>query len=129
MIIYATGWGSMIIIGYALGIADIIHSDGARAWWPATLWTAAGVIAGQTAIALGIAPTMLPVAVGNAVALGNFLCVARRAAHVHVGGGGGQGRPGHAPPPGQHRRAHRSPELARPSPRRSRPHSRTGTRR
>ena len=75
MIIYTTGWGSMIIIGYALGIADIIHSDGAHAWWPATLWTAAGVIAGQTAIALGIAPTMLPVAVGNAVALGNFLCV------------------------------------------------------
>jgi diguanylate cyclase (GGDEF)-like protein len=74
-IIYATGWGSMIIIGYALGIADVIHSDGARAWWPATLWTAAGVVAGQTAIALGIAPTMLPVAVGNAVALGNFICV------------------------------------------------------
>jgi diguanylate cyclase (GGDEF)-like protein len=75
LIIYATGWGSMIVVGYALGIAEVIHSEGSRAWWPATLWTAAGVIAGQVAIATGLAPTMLPVAVGNAVALGNFICV------------------------------------------------------
>jgi diguanylate cyclase (GGDEF)-like protein len=76
LIIYATGWGSMIIVGYALGIADVIHSDGERAWWPATVWTAAGVLSGQVAIGLGIAPSMLPVAVGNAVALGNFILVA-----------------------------------------------------
>ncbi|MGZ6995766.1 MAG: diguanylate cyclase domain-containing protein [Acidimicrobiia bacterium] len=75
LIVYATGWGSMIIIGYALGIADVIHSDGARAWGPATLWTATGVTAGQIAIAVGIAPTMLPVDIGNAVAFGNFICV------------------------------------------------------
>ncbi len=75
LIIYATGWGSMIVVGYALGIAEVIHSEGSRAWWPATLWTAAGVLAGQAAIALGVAPTMLPVAVGNAVALGNFICL------------------------------------------------------
>jgi diguanylate cyclase (GGDEF)-like protein len=75
VIIYATGWGSMIIIGYALGIADIIHSDGERAWLPASIWTSAGVLCGQIAIGLGIAPTMLPVAVGNAVALGNLICV------------------------------------------------------
>lgn len=75
LIIYATGWGSMIVIGYALGIADLIHSDGSRAWLPATIWTGAGVLAGQIAIATGIAPSMLPVDVGNAVALGNFICV------------------------------------------------------
>jgi diguanylate cyclase (GGDEF)-like protein len=75
LIIYATGWGSMIIVGYALGIADVIHTEGSRAWLPATLWTAFGVVAGQIAIAAGIAPSMLPVDVGNAVALGNFICV------------------------------------------------------
>jgi diguanylate cyclase (GGDEF)-like protein len=75
LIIYATGWGSMIIIGYALGIADIIHTEGARAWRPAVLWSAAGVLAGQIAIATGVAPSLLPVAVGNAVATGSFICV------------------------------------------------------
>ena len=76
LIIYSTGWGPMICLGYTLGIADVIHSDGQRAWWPATLWTGAGVLAGQIAIGIGVAPTMLPVAVGNAVALGNFILVA-----------------------------------------------------
>jgi diguanylate cyclase (GGDEF)-like protein len=75
LIIYATGWGSMIVIGYALGIADVIHSEGARAWRPASLWAAAGVLAGQIAIATGVAPSMLPDDVGNAVALGNLICV------------------------------------------------------
>jgi len=75
LIIYTTGWGSMIIVGYAVGIADVIHHEGTRAWWPATLWTAAGVLAGQLAIEMGIAPTMLPVGVGNAVAVGNLICV------------------------------------------------------
>src|SRR4051794_21151356 len=75
LIIYATGWGSMIVVGYAIGIADVIHSDGRRAWLPASAWATAGVVAGQIAIATGFAPSMLPVDVGNAVALGNLICV------------------------------------------------------
>ncbi len=75
LIIYATGWGSMIVVGYALGIADVIHSEGSRAWRPASLWAAAGVLAGQVAIATGVAPSMLPTDVGNAVAIGNLICV------------------------------------------------------
>ncbi len=75
VIVYAMGWGPMIIIGYALGIADVIHSEGSRAWLPATLWAGAGVIGGQVAIEAGLAPTMLPVDVGNAVAVGSFICV------------------------------------------------------
>jgi diguanylate cyclase (GGDEF)-like protein len=75
VIIYATGWGSMIVIGYALGIADVIHEEGSRAWRPACLWTVVGVLAGQIAIATGVAPSLLPVDVGNAVAAGNLICV------------------------------------------------------
>ncbi len=76
MIIYATGWGPMIVIGYALGIADVIHAEGSDAWLPATLWTLCGVITGQILIATGFAPTMLPIGVGNAVAFGNFVIAA-----------------------------------------------------
>jgi diguanylate cyclase (GGDEF)-like protein len=75
LIIYSTGWGSMIVVGYAIGIADVIHSDGQRAWLPASVWATAGVVAGQIAIETGFAPSMLPVDVGNAVALGNLICV------------------------------------------------------
>ena len=76
MIIYATGWGPMIVIGYALGIADVIHNEGSDAWWPATIWTALGVLTGQILIATGVAPTMLPIGVGNAVAFGNLVIAA-----------------------------------------------------
>jgi diguanylate cyclase (GGDEF)-like protein len=76
LIIYAIGWGPMIVIGYALGIADVIHTEGSDAWWPATVWAFLGVVAGQVCIALDVAPTMLPDGVGNAVALGGFLCAA-----------------------------------------------------
>jgi diguanylate cyclase (GGDEF)-like protein len=64
------------VIGYALGIADVIHAEGSDAWAPATLWALLGVVAGQAAIAFDIAPTMLPVDVGNAVAVGGFICAA-----------------------------------------------------
>ena len=47
LIIYTIGWGPMIVIGYALGIADVIHAEGSDAWWPATLWALLGVVAGQ----------------------------------------------------------------------------------
>jgi diguanylate cyclase (GGDEF)-like protein len=76
MIIYTIGWGPMIVIGYAIGIADIIHHEGSDAWWPATIWTFLGVVAGQICIATGIAPSMLPIGVGNAVAFGNFVMAA-----------------------------------------------------
>ncbi len=75
-IIYATGWGPMIGIGYALGIADVIHHEGSDAWWPATTWTFLGLVTGQILISTGFAPTMLPVDVGNAVALASFVMVA-----------------------------------------------------
>jgi diguanylate cyclase (GGDEF)-like protein len=76
LIIYTIGWGPMIVIGYALGIADVIHAEGSDAWGPATIWAALGVVAGQILIATDVAPTMLPIGVGNAVALGGFLCAA-----------------------------------------------------
>lgn len=76
LIIYTIGWGPMIVIGYALGIADVIHAEGSEAWGPATIWAALGIVVGQIFIAADIAPTMLPIGVGNAVALGGFLCAA-----------------------------------------------------
>jgi diguanylate cyclase (GGDEF)-like protein len=75
-IIYAVGWGPILVIGYALGIADVIHSEGSDAWWPATVWAFLGLVAGQILVGIGFAPTMLPIGVGNAVAMGNFICAA-----------------------------------------------------
>jgi diguanylate cyclase (GGDEF)-like protein len=74
LIIYTVGWGPMIVIGYAVGIADVIHAEGSEAWGPASFWSFAGVVTGQVLIATDVAPTFLPIGVGNAVALGGFLC-------------------------------------------------------
>jgi diguanylate cyclase (GGDEF)-like protein len=76
LIIYTVGWGPMIVIGYALGIADVVHAEGSDAWGPATFWAFVGVVTGQILIAADVAPTFLPIGVGNAVALGGFLCAA-----------------------------------------------------
>jgi diguanylate cyclase (GGDEF)-like protein/PAS domain S-box-containing protein len=74
--IYATGWGAMLVIGYALGIADVITSEDGDAWLAATLWTALGVGTGEALVAAHLAPSLIDRGIGHVVALGGFMCAA-----------------------------------------------------
>jgi diguanylate cyclase (GGDEF)-like protein len=75
-VIYATGWGSILVIGFGVGIADAMRAHGSRAWKPCLCWSAVAVFGGEMTIALGLAPTILRPAVAHAVAGTTFLCLA-----------------------------------------------------
>ena len=74
-VIYAAGWGSFMAIAYAIGIADAMRVHGSRAWKPGLLWSGVAIVLGESAIALGIAPTVLPAATAHATAIVMFLCL------------------------------------------------------
>jgi diguanylate cyclase (GGDEF)-like protein/PAS domain S-box-containing protein len=58
-VIYATGWGPMLAIGYVVIVADELKAVGSRAARPSLLWSAAVIGAGQLAIALHMAPSVV----------------------------------------------------------------------
>src|SRR4051794_8521586 len=47
MIVYSTGWGAVIAIGYVLCVTDVLRSDGSQVWWRGLLWSIAGITVGQ----------------------------------------------------------------------------------
>ncbi|MBV8559704.1 MAG: EAL domain-containing protein, partial [Acidimicrobiia bacterium] len=59
-VIYAIGWGPTLAIGYVFVVANEFHEHGSRVWQPALVWTAIGISLGEAAIALGIAPSIVP---------------------------------------------------------------------
>jgi diguanylate cyclase (GGDEF)-like protein len=75
-VIYATGWGSILVIGFGVGIADAMRAHGSRAWKPCLCWSGVAVLGGEITVALGLAPTVLRPAVAHAVAGTTFLCLA-----------------------------------------------------
>ncbi|MBV8304486.1 MAG: EAL domain-containing protein [Acidimicrobiia bacterium] len=59
-VIYAIGWGPTLAIGYVFVVANEFRKHGSRVWQPALVWTAIGISLGEAAIALGIAPSIVP---------------------------------------------------------------------
>jgi PAS domain-containing protein len=75
VILYSTGWGSVIAMGYVLGTSDVLRTDGNEAWWRGTVWSLGAIVVGQLAVAAGIAPSVLSTSVSHAVAVGNAVCL------------------------------------------------------
>ncbi len=49
-VIYATGWGSLLVIAYAIAIADAMRVHGSRAWRPGLAWSLLAVFCGEVAV-------------------------------------------------------------------------------
>jgi diguanylate cyclase (GGDEF)-like protein/PAS domain S-box-containing protein len=75
-VIYAAGWGSMLVIGYAVGVAEIVRSNGSATWRGALGWNAAAIACGQIAIELHWAPSILPIGTAHEAAVFGFCCLA-----------------------------------------------------
>ena len=58
-VIYATGWGPALALGYMFVATDNIRHSGSRAAKPCLVWSAVGIGGGQLAIALNAAPTFI----------------------------------------------------------------------
>ncbi|HUI49013.1 MAG TPA: PAS domain-containing protein, partial [Acidimicrobiia bacterium] len=75
-VVYASGWGSLLVIAYAIGIADAMRVHGSRAWRPGLMWSIVAVFGGEIAIELGIAPSILHPSTSHAVAGTTTCCLA-----------------------------------------------------
>jgi diguanylate cyclase (GGDEF)-like protein/PAS domain S-box-containing protein len=73
-IVYAIGWGPMLIIGYGVGFAIVLQEAGSASWRSSFAWSVLGVLLGQVAIEVGIAPTLIDADLANAVAIGGLFC-------------------------------------------------------
>jgi diguanylate cyclase (GGDEF)-like protein/PAS domain S-box-containing protein len=58
-VMYATGWGPMLAIGYVVAVQDTIATAGSAAWKRSAVWCAIGLGLGQGAIAVGVAPSFV----------------------------------------------------------------------
>ena len=68
-VMYMGGWGPAVMIGYIYLAGDNMRSVGSRALWPGIFWAVVGTVLGQTAIALGIAPSIIPLPLAHGLAL------------------------------------------------------------
>jgi diguanylate cyclase (GGDEF)-like protein/PAS domain S-box-containing protein len=74
-VIYLAGWGSVLLIGFALGSAELLRVIGPVSTRPNMAWNWVAILAGETAVALGWAPTMIPVGLGHAIAITGGVCL------------------------------------------------------
>jgi diguanylate cyclase (GGDEF)-like protein/PAS domain S-box-containing protein len=68
-VIYMSGWGPEVVGAYGFVLVDNLARTRANTWRIVSLWTVAGVAAGQLAISRGWAPSFLPIAKANGLAL------------------------------------------------------------
>src|SRR5437868_2667432 len=59
VVIYATGWGPMLAIGYVVIVAGELNAAGSAAVVPSMVWCGLVMAAGQLAIAVHVAPTVV----------------------------------------------------------------------
>ncbi|MFN8037529.1 MAG: EAL domain-containing protein [Acidimicrobiia bacterium] len=59
-VMYSTGWGPTLVIGYAVAVNDNVRQDGTRAYWPTAVAATACMVVAQGAVQLGIAPSFIP---------------------------------------------------------------------
>jgi diguanylate cyclase (GGDEF)-like protein/PAS domain S-box-containing protein len=69
MVIYAIGWGPTLAIGLLVGVADNLRESGSEVTLPALVWSVTGILVGQIAIAVGVAPSLVPEPLVNGLAL------------------------------------------------------------
>jgi diguanylate cyclase (GGDEF)-like protein/PAS domain S-box-containing protein len=69
MVIYLTGWGSVLVLTFAFLVLENIAVGGSRVWRTTASWSLVGIAAGQVAIWQHWAPSLLSTSRANALAL------------------------------------------------------------
>ncbi|MCA1840398.1 MAG: ATP-binding protein [Actinomycetota bacterium] len=59
LVMYATGWGPVLAVGYMFTAGVNIKGSGSRAAKPAIVWAIVASALGQAAVAMGLAPTLI----------------------------------------------------------------------
>jgi diguanylate cyclase (GGDEF)-like protein/PAS domain S-box-containing protein len=69
------GWGPLLVIGYAVGMAAMVEQAGAESWRLGFAWCAVGILLGEIAVTVGWAPTLIDPGLANAVAISGVICL------------------------------------------------------
>ena len=69
LVLYATGWGSLLTIGFGVGATQVLAQSHHPDWRWAYAWNVGAAACGEVAVQVGIAPTLIRVDLGHAVAL------------------------------------------------------------
>ena len=74
--VYAVGWGSILLVAYAVGAAELLRTDGPDTTKASLGWNCVAVILGELAVELGIAPSVVSPRLGHAVAAAGAILLA-----------------------------------------------------
>lgn len=65
---YATGWGCVIALGFLYAVAEVIGTVGSRGILPCVFWSIVSTLVGQSAMAAGLAPTLIELPLAHGIA-------------------------------------------------------------
>ena len=74
-VIYGAGWGAVLVIAYALGSSELLRSVGPRTLRANLVWNYVAILGGETAVALGLAPSVIDPTLGHAIAITGAICL------------------------------------------------------
>ena len=76
LVLYATGWGSVLIIGFAVGATQVLGQSARPDWRWAYGCDLVAIVIGEVAIQFRIAPSLIDVRLAHAVAFTGVVCLA-----------------------------------------------------
>ena len=76
LVLYATGWGSVLTIGFAVGATQVLSQSARPDWRWAYGCSVVAIVASEVAVQVGVAPTLIEPRLAHAVAFVGVLCLA-----------------------------------------------------
>ena len=73
---YAVGWGSLLLVAYAIGSAELLRTVGPSSARPNLLWNCIAIAIGELAVELGVAPSVVDPRLAHAVAVSGAVMLA-----------------------------------------------------
>ena len=74
-VVYAAGWGPVLVIAYSLGSAEMMRTIGPRTTAPNMVWNGIAIVLGELAVAVGLAPSVIDPTLGHAIAIVGGACL------------------------------------------------------
>jgi diguanylate cyclase (GGDEF)-like protein/PAS domain S-box-containing protein len=75
-VIYAAGWGSVLIVAYALGTAEMLRTAGPSVARANMIWTWVAIASGEAAVQLGWAPSQVTLGLSHSIAITGGIALA-----------------------------------------------------
>jgi len=75
-VVYAAGWGSLLMVAFAVGSAEMLRTAGPVTSKPNLWWNFIAIAGGQIAVEVGFAPSVVQPALSHAIAIAGLACLA-----------------------------------------------------